>query len=77
MKRGGRMKKILMPVIFSIAYIALVIFMAYNVFFSPGPMVLKIIMGGVILATAPAMAYVLVQRIKELKEEDKDDIGKY
>lgn len=65
------------PIIFAFLSIAVVIGYAAVFLYLPIPMVLKVIIALIVLAVIVAMGYVLVQRGKELEEEDQDDFSKY
>ena len=71
------MKKLILPSVFALVFIAFVIIYATTVLTSFAPLFLKWGIGILILAMAPAMVYVFIQRVKEFKEEEKDDISKY
>lgn len=43
----------------------------------PIPFFFKILIGGAVAALAGTMIYALIQRKREMEEEDKDDFGKY
>ena len=43
----------------------------------PIPLWIKLLFGLILASFMAAIVYVLVQRARELKEEDKDDLGKY
>lgn len=70
-------KRIIAPAIF--ALLTLLMGAAYASVFLilPIPLFFKLIVAAGILIVAGAMVYVIIQRKKELKEEDKDDLGKY
>ena len=70
-------KRIIAPAIF--AALTLLFGAAYASVFLilPIPLFFKLIVAAGILTVAGAMVYVIIQRKKELKEEDKDDLGKY
>ena len=71
------MKKIIMPAVFALLYIVFVVIYAVVILTSVSPLIWKIIIGGLILMTGPLMVYVFIQRYKELKEEEKDDLSQY
>ncbi|MBN2851249.1 MAG: hypothetical protein JXQ23_00775 [Clostridia bacterium] len=71
------MRKLIFPLIFAILFIAVVIVYALAVLSAPAPLFLKWGLGILILLAAPAMVYAFIQRVKEFKEEEKDDISKY
>jgi hypothetical protein len=70
-------KRIIAPAIFGT--LALLVGAAYASVFLifPIPLFFKVIIAAGILTLAGAMVYVIIQRKKELKEEDTDDLGKY
>jgi len=71
------MKKLILPFIFALVFIAIVIVYAITIISIPAPLFIKWVVGALILVSAPTMVYVFIQRAKELKEEEKDDISKY
>ena len=71
------MKKMIMPAVFALIFIAFVVIYALFILVAPAPLIWKILIGGLLLATAPVMVYVLIQRYREMKEEEKDDLSKY
>jgi len=60
----------LLVVLFLSAYAALFLLV-------PIPVWIKLLFGLVLGAFIAVMVYVFVQRARELKTEDKDDLGKY
>ena len=70
-------KRMIAPTIF--AALALLAGAAYASIFLiiPIPVFFKLVVAAVILSVTGAMIYVIIQRKKELKEEDKDDLSKY
>ena len=71
------MKKLILPAIFALLYIGFIVVYALLILVSATPLLWKILIGGLILATAPVMVYVFIQRARELKEEEKDDLSQY
>ena len=71
------MKKLILPAIFALFYIAFIVVYAVLILSSVSPVFWKILIGGLILLTAPVMVYVFIQRYKEFKEEEKDDLSQY
>jgi len=71
------MKKMIVPAIFALLYIVFIVLYALLILVSATPLLWKIVIGGLILATAPVMIFVFIQRYKELKEEEKDDLSRY
>lgn len=70
-------KRIIAPAIFGV--LAILFGAAYASVFLifPIPLFFKLIIAAGILIIAGAMVHVIIQRKRELKEEDKDDLGKY
>jgi membrane protein YdbS with pleckstrin-like domain len=71
------MKKMILPLIFALLFITSVIFYAIAVLLTPYPLLLKWGFGIIILIVAITMVFVFIQRVKEFKEEEKDDLSKY
>jgi len=71
------MKKMILPGVFALLYIAFIIIYAVLILTSMAPLAWKIVIGGMILITAPLMVYAFIQRYKEFKKEEKDDLSKY
>ncbi len=71
------MKKLIVPFIFALLFIVLVIMYAFTILAAPVTLFIKISLGILIGIIAITMVYVFVQRVKEFKEEEKDDISKY
>lgn len=74
------MMKFIAPIV--IAIVVLIMLLAYGygflsvvgIYFSP---LTNIVIAGIILFLVIALIRVLIQRIKELKEENEDDLSKY
>ena len=71
------MKKMIMPAVFALLYLVLIVIYTVVILTSISPILWKIIIGGLILLTGPLMIYVFIQRYKEFKEEEKDDLSQY
>ncbi|MBN2557624.1 MAG: hypothetical protein JXB33_02590 [Clostridia bacterium] len=71
------MKKLILPAVFALLYIAFIVLYAVLILTSASPLLWKALIGGLILVTAPVMVYVFIQRYREFKEEEKDDLSKY
>lgn len=71
------MKKMILPGIFALLYIAFIVIYAVLILSSVAPLIWKFVIGGMILVTAPLMVLVFIQRWKELKKEEEDDLSKY
>lgn len=41
------------------------------------PIIIRVVLVGVVLSLIALVIYILIQRLKEIKEEDEDDLGKY
>jgi heme A synthase len=65
------------PIIFGVLVVLVASGYVAVILLFPVPLVVKILAGLVIVALGAAMAYVLVQRNREMKEEDKIDLSKY
>ncbi|TVQ28462.1 MAG: hypothetical protein EA383_00445 [Spirochaetaceae bacterium] len=61
------------------ALLAILILAGYAAVFLlvPIPLWIKVLFGLILGSFMAAIVYVLVQRARELKEEDKDDLSKY
>ena len=64
-----KIKKMIYPVIFSLIYIILVVYILLNIMFKSYHILIKMISGGFILVTAPAMVYIFIKRIKDMKNK--------
>lgn len=73
----GMKKTMIAPILFAFLTMVVVIGYAAIFLYLPFPMVVKVIIALIVLALVVAMGYVLVQRNKELDEEERDDFGKY
>ena len=71
------MKKMIMPAVFAFLYLVFIVIYAVVILSSISPILWKIIIGGLILLTGPLMIYVFIQRYKEFKEEEKDELSQY
>ena len=70
-------KTMLAPIVFAALSVIVVIGYAAIFLYLPIPMVFKVIIALVVLSLVVAMGYVLVQRNRELDEEERDDLSKY
>ena len=71
------MKKIIAPLIVTALFIIyFVAYFAVLIFVIPS-LVAKIILGIIPLAFAAVMIYVCIQRIKEIRSGEEDDLSKY
>ena len=66
-----------LPILFGIIFIVLVGCYGAVFFIIPIPLVFKLVVGVVMTVIAGAMVYVIIERKREMQEEDKDDISKY
>lgn len=71
------MKKIIAPVFIVLLAIAFIILYAVGILFAPIPVLWKLLIGIGVLALIGGLIAVLIERIKEIEEEDEDDLGKY
>ena len=71
------MKKIIAPLIVTALFIVyFVVYFAVLIFVIPS-LVAKIILGIIPLSFAAVMIYVCIQRIKEIRSGEEDDLSKY
>ncbi len=71
------MKKMVAPVIMSLLFLVVIIGYFVWIILLPVPLVFQIIIGIGLAALVTAMIYVLKERYREMKEEDKDDLSNY
>ncbi|MCK5812123.1 MAG: hypothetical protein KAG94_04445 [Clostridiales bacterium] len=71
------MKKLIVPLIFALLFIAITVMYAITILIAPVTLFIKISFGILIGIIAITMVYIFVQRVKEFKEEEKDDLSKY
>lgn len=70
-------KKIIEPVIITIIIIC-IMFLYFGIcMIVPIPDIIKIIIGIIIFALIGVSIYVLVERIKEIRRRENDDLSKY
>lgn len=70
-------KKYIAPVVITVfSVVMMCVFLAVCVFFRL-PLVLKIIWGGICLLQIGASVFVLIERIKEIRSGEEDDLSKY
>ena len=70
-------KAMIMPIVFSIIFVCSVVLYSLIFFILEFPLIIKIVIFLIILGIAVVMGYLLIQRNKELEEEEKDDLSKY
>lgn len=70
-------KTMIMPILFGVIIILVALGYGAIFIYLPIPIIFKIVIAIVETSIAGAMVYVLIQRNKELKEEEKDDLSKY
>ncbi len=70
-------KKMIMPVVFGVLFVMVLIGYGMLFFLVPIPIFIKLVIGLIIILIAASMFYVLMQRNRELGEEEKDDLSKY
>ena len=70
-------RRIILPALFALLFVVLIA--AYGAVFVilPIPRIFKLIIAVAVGAIAAAMAYVVIQRNREIREEGKDDLSKY
>ena len=66
-----------LPILFGIIFIVLVGCYGAVFFIIQIPLVFKLVVGVVMTVIAGTMVYVIIERKREMQEEDKDDISKY
>jgi 4-hydroxybenzoate polyprenyltransferase len=70
-------KTMIMPIVFGTLTILVAVGYALIITLIPIPLFVKIIIALILTALIIAMIYVLIQRNKELKQEESIDISKY
>lgn len=70
-------KSMIMPIVFGTLVMLFAAGYAVIFFIIPVPVFVKVIVALILTALAAAMIYVLIQRNRELKQEDSIDISKY
>jgi len=71
-------KKIFAPIVITSFIVLYYIGFAYFVAFAHGiPLILKLLAGVIPLVLAGVCIYVLVERIKEIRSGEEDDLSKY
>lgn len=71
------MKKMIAPIIITV--ILLIVLLSYGViwFIVPIAVILKIIIGIILLGLCGVSIFVLIERIKEIRSGEEDDLSKY
>ena len=71
------MKKMIAPIIITV--ILLIVLLSYGViwFVVPIAVILKIIIGIILLGLCGVSIFVLIERIKEIRSGEEDDLSKY
>jgi len=70
-------KAMIMPIIFSALFVLVIALYSLIFFIINIPLFVKVIIFIVITGIAATMIYLLLQRNRELKEEEENDISKY
>lgn len=70
-------KAMIAPILFGLLTIIIIAGYISVVLILPVPLIFKILAGVVVVAITSAMIYVLIQRNKEIKEENSIDLSKY
>ena len=70
-------KAMIMPIIFSLLFVVCVSLYSLIFFVIEMPLLIKMVIFLVITGVAVTMVYLLIQRNRELQEEEDDDISKY
>ncbi|MBQ4129220.1 MAG: hypothetical protein IJD68_05560 [Ruminococcus sp.] len=71
------MKKLIAPIIVTAFVVLYVVFYFGFILFLLDNLALKIILGVIPLAFTAVMIYVLIERIKEIRSNEEDDLSKY
>ena len=71
------MKKLIAPIVISLGLIALFVSYLLLIFFIPGMIPLKIILGLLYGALIGVVIFVLAERIKEIRSGETDDLSQY
>ncbi len=71
------MKKMMAPIIVVVVVLAYFAFIITTIFVEPNVTVARIIGVTIVTLLAGALIVVLVQRIKEIKKGEDDDLGEY
>lgn len=71
------MKKVIAPIMIVLIAICVICSYLLLILTSPMGLLLKIIIGIGLLALAGALISILVERLKEIEEEDDNDFSKY
>lgn len=71
------MKKLIAPIIVTAFVVLYVVFYFGFILFLLDNLALKIILGVIPLAFSAVMIYVLIERIKEIRSNEEDDLSKY
>jgi hypothetical protein len=74
---GIELKKIIAPLIVVLVILAINAGYFTTVITIPIPVIVKIMFGIGSVSVSGALIYVLIERIKEIRKEDEDDLGKY
>lgn len=71
------MKKLIAPIIVTAFVVLYVVFYFGFILFLLDNLALKIILGVIPLAFTAVMIYVLIERIKEIRSNEEDDLSEY
>ena len=71
------MKKMIAPIIVVAVVLAYFAFITSTIFVEPSVTVTKIIVVTIVTLIAGALITVLIQRIKEIRKGEDDDLGEY
>ena len=77
MFRRSHMKKIMAPIIVVVVVLAYFAFVISALFVEPNVTAARIIVVTIVTLLAGALVAVLIQRIKEIKKGEDDDLGEY
>lgn len=71
------MKKMIAPIIVVLCVLAYLAFIVSTFFIEPNVTIAKIVVVAIVTVIAGALVAVLMQRIKEIKKGEDDDLGEY
>ena len=72
------LKKMIAPIVITLLLIAYFVFYVHLLWYMPEALTpVKIVVAAVVFALICAMIYILIQRIKEIKKGENDDLSKY
>ena len=70
-------KKLIAPIVITVLLVLYLVFFMFTWLSNPVPLIMKIIGTVVPLAFIGVTVYVLIERIKEIRSGEEDDLSKY